>query len=105
MYQTQPKIAGEPCFCGKSPKKLIDMILKAKDYKSTKLSFNDAAKIYEYMGCNVLLKRGSHASVTIAPGVNIPLVIPHGSKEIAPLDIKRLKFFLNGDIEGAKNAR
>ena len=47
------------------------------------------------------MKRGSHAIVPVG-NVNIPLIIPHKDKNIAPKDIRTLRLIITGDIEKAQ---
>ena len=98
----QGRSSSGPCFCGKTPKKLIDKINSTKDSKKVKLTFDEAVKIYQYLGYDVLFKRGSHAVVPVEENLNLLLVIPHKDKVISPTDVEKLRFVINGDIEGAK---
>ena len=77
--------------------------MSAQNIKKVHLTFDEASKIYRYLGYDVLMKRGSHAVIPITKTTNLPLVIPHKEKYIAPMDIKRLKYVINGDIEKALN--
>ena len=92
-----------PNFCGKPPKKLIEKVMSVRDDKKVKLSFDDAVKIYEYLGYDVLLKRGSHAVIPIDGERNLTLVIPHKDKNICLFDIKKIKCVIKGDIDKALN--
>ena len=95
------KISSSPSFCGKSPQKLIQKILATEDNKKIHLTFDEVAKIYGYLGYDVLMKRGSHAVIPVNEQINIALPIPHKDKYVSPFDIKRLKHMINGDIEKA----
>ena len=88
-------------FKGKKPEKLIQMVLDTTNNKNVKLTFDEATKIYQHLGYDVLMKRGSHAIVPLTATKNIPLVIPHGDKNISPYDVKRLRFVIGGDIDKA----
>lgn len=87
-------------FSGKPPEKLIAKIKTTPNYKKVKLTFDEAVKIYNYIGYDVLLKRGSHAIIK-AGDYNIPLVIPHKDKHLNYNDIKRLLLIMDGNIEKA----
>lgn len=89
-----------PGFCGRAQEKLIKKILASNNPKEWKYTFEDMKGIYEHLGYDVMLKRGSHAIVRIN-NTNLPLVIPHGDKYVNPKDVRRLKFLLSGDIDRA----
>jgi len=89
-------------FKGASSEKLLKKIMQTDNIKNLKISFNEMVKLYEHLGYDVLMKRGSHAIVPVAEGVNIPLVIPHKDKVVHVHDIKRLKLIVAGEIEKAK---
>lgn len=88
-------------FCGNSPEKLIKYILSAPNFKKVKINFDEAVKIYNHLGYDVLAKSGSHAAVVIGTS-NIPLVRPHKGASIGIMDIKRLRCVISGDIAKAK---
>jgi len=88
-------------FNGHSPEKLLKKILEAKTDKSLKITFDELVKIYNHLGYDVVMKRGSHAIVTIDK-INIPIVIPHKDKVVHPNDLKRLKLILKGEVERAQ---
>lgn len=90
-----------PSFKSAKTRKMIDEIKNAKNLKHINLTFDDMVDIYNDLGYDVILKRGSHAVIPITDKVNLPVVIPHGEKFIHIHDIKRLKFILNGEIEKA----
>ena len=94
----------ELSFSGKTPKKLIAMMLESKIFhpKNIKLTFDEVQKIYQYLGYDVVMKRGSHAIVATELG-NFPLVIPHRDKYVDIKDILRLRYLLLGDIQKALN--
>ena len=89
-----------PSFQGKTAKKLIDKLRQSQHVKKVHYTFDEAVKIYEDLGYDVLMKRGSHAIVRIGDW-NMPLVIPHKDKYVDFFDIKRLKCIVDGDIEAA----
>lgn len=91
---------GTPSFCGRAQEKLIKKIMSSNNPKEWKYTFEDIKGIYEHLGFDVMMKRGSHAIVRIN-GTNLPLVIPHGDKYVSPMDVKRLKCLLLGDIDKA----
>lgn len=91
-------------FKGKPAEKLLKKIMETDNIKKLKITFDEMVKMYEHLGYDVLMKRGSHAIVPVAEGVNIPLVIPHKDKVVNFKDIKRLKYIAVGDIENAKRA-
>lgn len=108
IKHSNPKIEGSPpeksynpSFGASTPEKLIKYILSAQNPKKVKIRFDEALKIYNHLGYDVLLKGGSHASVVLGD-CNLYLVIPHKDKIIAPIDVKRLKCIIQGDIAGAK---
>jgi len=86
---------------GTTPEKLIKKILATKNNKDIKVTFDEMVKIYNHLGYDVLMKRGSHAIVPVGK-LNIPLVIPHKDKYIHPNDIKRFKLILEGKAEKAQ---
>lgn len=100
--QSKNKQTNSPNFCGCSSKKLIDKILKTKNFKELKITFDELCRIYNHLGYDVTLKRGSHAIVSIN-NTNIPIVIPHKDKYVTNYDIKRLKLIMNGEVEKAKH--
>ncbi|MCR5265931.1 MAG: hypothetical protein K6E29_04985 [Cyanobacteria bacterium RUI128] len=95
------RTTSSPAFCGNSPQKLIQKIQSTENCKHVHLSFDEVAKIYKYLGYDVLMRRGSHAIIPLNEKANLPLPIPHKDKYVSPFDIKRLKCIINGDIEGA----
>ena len=82
-------------------RKFIAVIKTAKTLKHINATFEDMVAIYQELGLDVILKRGSHAIIPLTEKANLPLVIPHGSKYVHILDLKRLKFVLNGEFERA----
>ena len=80
--------------------KLLKKVAEAKDIKKLKITFDEMAKMYNYLGYDVLMKRGSHAIVS-SGNVNFTLTIPHKDKVVHFKDIKRLKYIMAGDIEKA----
>lgn len=98
---TEKQNVSNPVFGANTPQKLIKKILSTPNDKHVKLTFDEAAKIYNYLGYDVLMKRGSHAIVPVN-NMNIPLVIPHKENHIAPKDIKTLRLIITGDIEKAQ---
>lgn len=92
------------CFQGASSRKFIEKLKEEQSLKHIKATFNDMVGAYEELGYEVIFKRGSHAVVPISKHANIPLVIPHGQKYVAPIDLKRLKLVIQGEIEKAIKA-
>ena len=84
--------------------KLMKYILSTASPKKTKIRFEEAVKIYNYLGFDVLFRSGSHAQVVIGDA-HIPLVIPHKDKVITAMDVKRLKSIIQGDIDKALQLR
>ncbi len=82
-------------------KQLLETIKTEKSVKNIKITFDEIVGAYNELGYDVICKRGSHAVVPITDRVNLPIVIPHGTKYINPLDVKRLQLILNGDIDKA----
>lgn len=102
-YSTHPisnQNVSSPSFCGKAQEKIIKKILASNNPKEWKYTFEDMKGVYEHLGYDVMMKRGSHAIVNIE-GKNLPLVMPHKDKYVDPNDVKRLKFLLKGDIDRA----
>ena len=103
-YPQKPQdLSIQPNFKSVKARKLIEKIQSAKHLKHINATFEDMVAIYEELGFDVILKRGSHATVPLTENKNLPLVIPHGSKYVHPLDLKRLQFVLKGEIERALN--
>ena len=97
----QPQPVTQFSFQGAKSRKFLDKLLKTDNLKNIKVSFGDMVAAYQELGYDVILKRGSHASIPITDKVNMPLVIPHGEKCVHPLDLKRLKLIAQGDIQKA----
>ncbi len=74
--------------------------MSSNNQKEWKYTFDDIKGIYEHLGYDVMMKRGSHAIVNIN-GSNLPLVIPHKDKYVNSKDVKRLKCVLSGDTDKA----
>lgn len=92
----------KPSFTGRATQKLISHILSTQNNKNVKITFDQLVNIYNELGYDVLMKRGSHAIVQINNLINIPIVIPHKDKCVHPSDIKRLKLIIAGQPEKAK---
>lgn len=91
-----------PSFKSAKTRKMIEELQSAKNLRQIKFTFDDVVSIYNDIGYDVILKRGSHASVPLTDKMNVTIVIPHdGHKFVHLLDIKRLKYVLDGDIEKA----
>ncbi len=90
-----------PSFAAKTPTKLLNKILETKNVKTLKISFDEMVKVYNHLGYDVLMKRGSHAIVPVGD-IKIPLPIPHKDKVVHANDIKRLKYIVAGEVEKAK---
>lgn len=98
---TQTGCVSSPRFCGKAQEKLIKKIMSSKNPKEWKFTFDELTSIYEHLGFDIVLKRGSHATVNIR-GTNIPIVIPHKDKYVHPNDIRRLKLVMAGEEKRAQ---
>lgn len=81
--------------------KLLKKVAEAKDLRKLNITFDEMVKMYNHLGYDVLMKRGSHATVT-SGNVNFTLPIPHKDKVVHAKDIKRLRYVMAGDIEKAK---
>lgn len=101
---TKKSNSSAPNFGANTPQKLIQKIISTKNDKNVKLTFDEASKIYNYLGYDVIMKRGSHAIVPVG-NVNIPLVIPHKDKNIAPKDVRTLRLVITGEIEKAQKSK
>ena len=101
--QTQP--ASNPAFGSAKARKLIEKVLQAdsNNFRGIKATFDDMVAAYNELGYDVIMKRGSHAAVPITDHANLPLVIPHNNKYVHPLDLKRLKYVIQGETEKALN--
>lgn len=93
-----------PSFKSAKTRKMIEEIQSAKNLKHIKLTFDDIVNIYNDIGYDVILKRGSHAAVPLTDKTNITIVIPNKDKFIHIMDTKRLKYVLDGEIEKALDA-
>ena len=91
-------------FYGARARKLIEKVKNAQRLGDLKISFEELKGMYNEIGYDVFYKRGSHAVIHLENGVNIPLVIPHKTKNVHPLDLKRFKYVLAGEFEKAKLA-
>lgn len=97
----QAQQAQYPAFCGASSEKLIKKILTSKNPKELKITFDELCRIYNHLGYDVTLKRGSHATVRVNK-TNIPIVIPHKDKYVHSNDIRRLRLVMNGEEKKAQ---
>lgn len=95
----------QPAFGSAKARKLIEKVLSANsnNFRGINATFDDMVAVYQELGYDVIMKRGSHAVVPLTTKVNLPLVIPHGNKYVHPLDLRRLQCVLNGDLEKALN--
>ena len=89
-------------FCGASSRKLIKKILETDNLYNIKATFDDMVRAYEELGYDIVLKRGSHASIKVGSDYNMSLVIPHGDKYVKMKDVLRLKYVASGDLENAR---
>lgn len=90
----------------KSPEKIIEHLQSCHPGHLIKsdISFDEALRVYELMGFNYILKRGSHVQL-VKKGVNpdITLPRPHGNnKSITPYDIKILKKEVDNYLSSTK---
>lgn len=92
-------------FSGARARKLIEKIKNADKLDKLDISFNELKSMYEEIGYDVFYNRGSHAVVPVSEDFNIPLVIPHSTKNVTTIDLWRFKYVLNGEPEKAKNIR
>ena len=92
-------------FSGARARKLIKKVNDSEKMDKLKISFEELEAMYQEIGYDVIYKRGSHAVVPINENLNIPAVIPHRTKTVQPLDLRRFKYVLLGDFEKAKNCR
>lgn len=102
---TNSQVVSSPTFGSAKARKLIEKVLSSNvnNYKGINATFEDMVAVYQELGYDVIMKRGSHAVVPISDSANLPLVIPHGNKYVHPLDLKRLRCVLNGEIDKALN--
>ena len=91
----------KPSFGSVKAQRFLDRVKTTKSFNHFNATFEDMVSAYNELGYDVLCKRGSHAVVPITEKVNLPLVIPHGTKYVNPQDLKRLQFVLNGQIDRA----
>lgn len=103
--QLSPFNQNQPAFGSAKARKLMEKVLNANsnNFKGINATFDDMVATYQELGYDVIMKRGSHAIVPLTPKANLPLVIPHGNKYVHPLDLRRLQYILNGDLEKALN--
>lgn len=91
----------QPSFGSVKAQRFLERVKTAKSFQHFNATFEDMVSAYNELGYDVLCKRGSHAVVPVTEKVNLPLVIPHGTKYVNPQDLKRLQFVLNGQIDRA----
>ena len=101
--QSSQDVHSQPVFGSAKARKLMEKIVAAKSLKYINATYEDMVAIYSELGFDVITKRGSHAVVPLTEKVNLPLVMPHGSKYVHPLDLKRLQFVIKGEFERALN--
>jgi len=92
-------------FCGARSRKLIEKVQRTEKMDKLKVSFDELERMYNEIGYDVLYKRGSHAIVHVTDTINIPIVIPHKTKDVHPFDLVRFKYVLNGEFEKASQCR
>lgn len=95
------RMASAPSFLGKPPRKLIEKLISTPNNKHVHFTFDEVEKIYNYLGFDVIRKRGSHTVVPLTDEINLTLVIPHGDKHVSAVDIKRLRYVIAGELEKA----
>ena len=100
-FNKAQRINSQPSFGSAKTRKFLEELRNAQNFKHINATFDDMVDAYNDLGYDVILKRGSHASVPLTDKINITLVIPHGKKYVATKDIKRLYLILNGEIEKA----
>lgn len=91
-------------FEGAASRKLIEKIKISRQLKKMNVTFAELVNAYKEIGYDVYMKRGSHAVVPLGNGFNIPLPIPHKSKNVTVYDLKRFRYILDGDFEKAMKA-
>ena len=88
-------------FYGARARKLIEKVNNTRKLSDLKISFEELKGMYNEIGYDVFFKRGSHAVIHLDNGVNIPLVIPHKTKNVHSLDLKRFRYVLAGEFDNA----
>ena len=94
-------VTNSVAFQANTAPKLLKKVEEAKDVKKLKITFDEMVKMYDYLGYDVMMKRGSHATILCGES-SFTLPIPHKDKVVHFKDIKRLKLIAAGDIESAK---
>lgn len=89
-------------FESKKAQKLIERVQNAERLDKLQISFDELKSMYKEIGYDVLYKRGSHAIVPISKDLNIPVVIPHKTKNVHLFDLKRFIYILHGEFEKAR---
>ncbi len=86
--------------------KTINTIKMTKDFRSARITVNEAVSVFRNFGYNVRAKSGSHMTVTAPDGFEFSFTLPHGSEKrfINPNDVKKLKCIINGDRQGLISA-
>lgn len=88
-------------FYGARARKLIEKVNNTRKLSDLKISFDELKGMYNEIGYDVFYKRGSHAVVHLTDEVNLPIVIPHKTKDMHPLDLKRFKYVIAGEFQKA----
>lgn len=87
---TNQNISDNINFNGAKSRKLIEKISNSKQLKKMDITFDELVRMYNEIGYDVILKRGSHAAIPLTDEITISVVIPHGSeKYVKPNDLKR----------------
>ena len=69
-----------PSFTGR-PEKIIELLKTTINYKTLKVTPDEAMKIYEKLGYSVRKKAGSHVTITHPNGLEFSLHLPHGGEK------------------------
>ena len=97
-----PISANNTAFTSKRAQKLMEKVKNTEKLDKLHISFDELKSMYQEIGYDVVYKRGSHAIVPVTPDCNIPVIIPHKTKNMHPFDIKRFKLVLAGEFDKAK---
>lgn len=91
-----------PSFYGAKSRKLIEKLMSMPKVDKCQITFDELEKMYNEIGYDVMMKRGSHAVIPVTDSINIPLVIPHGYKYVHKNDLKRFLLVKEGKFAEAQ---
>ena len=91
-----------PSFSGAKSRKLIQKLMSMLKVDKCQVTFDELEKMYNEIGYDVMLKRGSHAVIPVTDSINIPLVIPHKDKYVHKNDLKRFLLVKEGKFSEAQ---